>query len=62
MKYSLNIRILREKMFLTQEELASYLGVSFSSVNRWERGHYEPTMKVKRKLNKLFNEYGVMEE
>ena len=49
-------------MFLTQEEFASYLGVSFSSVNRWERGHYEPTMKVKRKLNKLFNEYGVVEE
>ena len=62
MNYSSNIKLLRDKLFLTQEEFASYLGVSFSSVNRWERGHYEPTMKVKRKLNKLFNEYGIMEE
>ena len=39
-------------MLFTQEEFASYLGVSFSSVNRWERDRYEPTMKIKRKLNK----------
>lgn len=62
MEYSLKIKALREKMLLTQEEFASLLGVSFSSVNRWERGHYEPTMKIKRKLNKLFIENKIGEE
>lgn len=62
MNYSVKIRLLREKLFLTQEELAKLLGVSFSSVNRWERGHYEPTIKAKKKLNKLFLENGIVEE
>ena len=62
MNYSSNIKLLRDKLLLTQEEFAELLGVSFSSVNRWERGHYEPTTKVKRKLHKLFVENGIVEE
>ena len=62
MDYGHRIKLLREKMFLTQEEFADYLGVSFSSVNRWERGHYKPTMKVKRKLNALFIKFNMAEE
>ena len=62
MNYSSNIKLLRDKLFLTQEELAQKLGVSFSSVNRWERGHYEPTIKVKKKLHRLFVENGIVEE
>jgi DNA-binding XRE family transcriptional regulator len=41
-------------MFLTQSEFAKLLNVSFSTINRWENGRCEPTMKAKRKLNKLF--------
>lgn len=62
MNYGNRIKLLREKMFLTQEEFTEFLSVSFSSVNHWERGHYEPTMKIKRKSNYLFNEYGISEE
>ena len=62
MNYSKNIKLLREKLLLTQEEFAKLLDVSFSSVNRWERGHYDPTIKVKRKLRKLFVENGIVEE
>jgi len=46
-------------MILTQTELADLLEVSFSSVNRWENGKYEPTIKVKRKLSELFKEYEI---
>ena len=49
-------------MLLTQTEFAEKLGVSFGSVNRWENGKHEPTMKVKRKLMKLFQKYEIMEE
>ena len=48
--------------YRTQTEFAEKLGVSFASVNRWENGGYEPTMKVKRELMKLMKEYKVVEE
>lgn len=47
------IKNLREKLILSQEELAEVLGVSFASVNRWERGRHEPTIKAKRKIVEL---------
>lgn len=57
--WSNKIKELREKAFLTQEELASILGVAFISVNRWENNHNEPTMKIKRQLSKLLSKYNI---
>ena len=62
MDWGNSIKILRNKMLLTQTEFADRLGVSFVSVNRWENGEHEPTMKVKRELMKLMKKYGVVEE
>ena len=62
MLYSEAIRILRNKMLLTQTEFAEYLGVSFGTVNRWESGRFEPTMKLKRKLAPLFEKYNILVE
>ena len=59
MNYAEAIKTLRKKMLLTQTELAALLGVAFASVNRWENGAYEPTMKAKRKLAPLFEEHGI---
>lgn len=56
MNYSKQIKKLREKLIMSQSEFAQLIGVSFSSVNRWENGNYEPTIKIKRKLQKLFDE------
>ena len=53
MNYQEIIKKLRDKLVLSQTELAELLGCSFSSVNRWERGHYEPTIKIKRKILQL---------
>lgn len=50
---------LRLKLNVSQEELAKLLGVSFSSVNRWENGRHEPTKIVKAKLKKMFKENGI---
>lgn len=52
--YSLLIKEYREKHFLSQTELGEMLGVSYVTVNRWENGHFKPTLKCKRKLNELF--------
>ena len=60
MTYAEAIKKLRSKMLLTQMEFAEYLGVSFASINRWETGRFEPTMKIKRKLAPLFKEHWIV--
>ena len=62
MDYPRMLREYREKTFLTQEDLARKLGVSYVTVNRWENGKFEPTMKIKRKLNKLFIKEGLVSD
>lgn len=54
MKYNYSDAIikLRVKLNVSQSELAKMLGVSFSSVNRWETGKYAPTIIAKEKLKK----------
>ena len=48
--YASAIISLRIKLNLSQMALAELLGVSFTSVNRWENGKYEPTKIVKKKI------------
>lgn len=60
--YAFFIKELRKRMLVSQSELAEILDVSFASVNRWENGQHEPTIRVKRKLRDLFIKYGMMEE
>ena len=62
MNYAEAIKALRKKMLITQTELATMLGVAFVSVNRWENGVFEPSLKQKRKLHKLFIEAGLIEK
>lgn len=56
LNYSKAIVELRAKLNISQHELASILGVSFQSVNRWENGHFEPTKIVKVRLDKMLVE------
>lgn len=50
---------LRKKLVLSQMEMADKLGVSFASINRWETGKNEPTIKAKRKLISLCKKNGI---
>ena len=59
MTYSEAIKELRKKLILTQTEFSELLGVSFQSINRWEKGKHEPTIKIKRKLATYFKQYGI---
>lgn len=47
------IRSLRERLGLTQAELAARLGVSFASVNRWENGQSRPSGMAVAQLERL---------
>ena len=62
MDYAKKIKEYRDKVLITQQELAKILGVGIANVSRWEQGHYEPTMETKRKLKKLFNEAGIRDD
>src|SRR5574344_1257896 len=64
MDYGAKLKELRMKLLITQTETADMLGVSFATVNRWENGHNEPTMKQQRAINEssLFkNNPGLLE-
>lgn len=52
------IRKLRAKLNMSQEDLANILCVSVTTVNRWENGHFQPTIIVKEKLKELFKDNG----
>ena len=53
MSYADLIKKIRIELLITQTELAEMLGVTFATVNRWERGHHEPTIRQKRALRDL---------
>ena len=52
-KQSQEIRRLREALGLTQEEFAREVGVSFTTVSRWENGHGKPSRLAQRQLEEL---------
>ena len=51
--YQKAVKELRDKLIMTQQEFAQFLGVSFASINRWETGANKPTTIIKRKIVEL---------
>ncbi len=47
------IRTLREKSLLTQEEFAKELGVAASTVNRWETGKVRPNISAMKNIKRF---------
>jgi len=47
------IRELRAKLGLTQEQFAAKVGVTFSTVNRWESGRSNPSPLAMRRIEEL---------
>ena len=51
--YSRLIKSIRLALGFSQEELAQKLGVSFTSVNRWENGQTKPSKLAKKQIDVL---------
>ena len=56
------IRALRQELSLTQEQFAHQLGVTFPTVNRWERGHANPSPMALKLIEGKLTEIGVKGE
>lgn len=47
MEFSVVVKIVRERLQLSQEQLARELNISFSTINRWENGKSRPSQMAK---------------
>lgn len=51
MSFTEDIKKIRRKAFLTQEDFAKKIGVSFATVNRWETGKAKPNLKTMKLID-----------
>lgn len=59
MKLSEILKITRQKSFMTQEDLASRLSVTPSTINRWEHGKAKPNMTAMKRLRTFCEEESI---
>lgn len=53
------IKELRDKLDLTQEQFAKKVGVTFSTINNWEKGNRTPHPFLFQKLLEMAEEAGL---
>ena len=51
MVFSEEIKKLRQRLFMSQTAFAQELGVSYTTVNRWEMGRAKPTYKTMKLID-----------
>ena len=59
MTYSEKVKNARERLLLTQDEMAIELGVNAITVCRWETGKSEPNMKAKKAIRDFYIRNGL---
>ncbi|MGF6989946.1 putative transcriptional regulator [Lachnospiraceae bacterium PM6-15] len=59
MSYSDEIKKIRTKSFLSQEAFGRELGVSFSSINRWESEKSKPNLSAMKKLKEFCESHNI---
>lgn len=57
--YSHLIKETRDRLIVSQCELAQMLGVSFATINRWENGHHQPNYLQRRKIQSICKKYKI---
>ena len=55
MNFSEGIKYVRKVAYLSQGSFTKEIGVSFSTVNRWERGKSKPNYVTMEKINAFCN-------
>ena len=58
MSFSYEVKKARLSAFLNQADFAKAIGVSFTTVNRWENGKAQPNIKAMKSLKSFCKECG----
>ena len=58
MPFSSEVKKARLSCFLNQAEFAEAIGVSFTTVNRWENGKAQPNIKAVKALKQFCIDHG----
>ncbi len=53
------VKVIRQKLLLTQIEFAQKLNISKQMISNYESGKYKPSMKMIKKLMELCRENGI---
>ena len=53
------IRIMRQKLFMSQEAFANELNVSLATVNRWETGKSRPNLVTMKQIKAFCDDHDV---
>lgn len=59
MSFSEDIKRVRRKALMSQDDFAKAIGVSFATVNRWENGKSIPTLKKMRLIDEYCKSNGI---
>ena len=59
-KNDIKVRDMRHQLEMTQEEFAQELGITVSTVNRWENGHSNPSKLARATLERMASRHGVV--
>lgn len=60
MTFGEKLKYVREKQLISQEQLAHEIGVSFSTINRLERGHTAPNLATRRGFQEYCERNGII--
>jgi DNA-binding transcriptional regulator YiaG len=60
--FKANIKEIREKLEWSQEDLAREIGVSLSTVHRWEKYGVKPSRLAQRELKRVLERARIREE
>ncbi len=59
MAFSEDIKKIRRKAFMTQEDFAKEIGVSCITVTRWETGKAKPNLKAMKLIDQYCKKNGI---
>ena len=60
MKFEEAIKSIRKQTFLSQESFSKEIGVSFSTVNRWEKGKAKPSYSAMQKITSFCEKHSLV--
>lgn len=59
MDFSATVKMVRDKMNMSQEDLARALNVSFATINRWENGKTHPNKMARQVFISFCEQNGI---